>query len=386
MSANSSNPELTVTLNDTAAPVVCMEHATASGHVLAQLELNVPGTLNSLSLEMIDLLRPALTHWAQRSDVVAVLITGSGDKAFCAGGDIQALYHAIVRNHAAGETVDSYPFDFFEREYRLDYQIHTYPKPVVALGHGIVMGGGFGIFGGSRYRLVTERTRLAFPEVTIGLFPDAGGTWLLRNMPIHLGVFLGMTGSHLNAADALASGVGTHCIAAAQRPEVLAGLLQLPWAGFETSDHETIASWLAQLASAPTMAAETAAIPTALNADGSVAEIAERVRALAGASAWVDRGIAAMNAGCPTSVGVVVEQLKRAPALDLDDCFRLEMTVGTHCALEKDFVEGVRALLIDKDGAPNWQHASVAALPQAHVDGHFAEPWDVNPLHDLGGL
>lgn len=373
-----------VTLNDSSAPVVLREHDTASGHVLAQIELNVPGTLNSLSLEMIDLLQPALTHWAQRADVVAVLIVGSGDKAFCAGGDIQALYHAIVKNHAAGEQIDAYPFDFFEREYRLDYALHTFPKPVLSLGHGIVMGGGFGIFGGSRYRLVTERSRLAFPEVTIGLFPDAGGTWLLRNMPQHLGVFLGATGSHLNAADALASGVATHFIEAAERPSVLPGLLTIAWTGSSADDHAAIAQWLDEQASDAPMAAESAAVPESLDATGSIADIAAGVRTLEGRSDWIDRGIAAMDAGCPTSVGIVVEQLKRAPSLSLEECFRLEMTVGTHCAREKDFVEGVRALLIDKDGAPHWQHASIEALPLEHVQAHFAEPWTVNPLHDLG--
>lgn len=386
MTSASSTAAPAVPLNDLDQPVVFSEHATRSGHVVAHIELNVPGTLNSLSLAMIDLLRPALEHWAERNDVVAVMIIGSGDKAFCAGGDIQALYHAIVENHDAGSVVNRYPFDFFEREYRLDYQLHTFPKPVLALGHGIVMGGGFGIFGGSRYRLVTERSRLAFPEVTIGLFPDAGGTWLLREMPAHLGVFLGMTGSHMNAADALATGVGTHFFSSARRAELLPGLLELNWSGFESKDHRLLAQWLDTQSESAPMAAETAAVPVSLDAQGSIQEIAASVRALAGTSEWIDRGIAAMDAGCPTSVGIVVEQLKRAPTLDLDDCFRLEMTVGTHCALEKDFKEGVRALLIDKDGAPHWQHASIDDLPLEHVLAHFVEPWDTNPLQDLGVL
>ncbi|MGI9327658.1 MAG: enoyl-CoA hydratase/isomerase family protein [Pseudomonadales bacterium] len=373
-------------LNDESSAVVFSEHSTASGHVIGQIRLNVPATLNSLSLEMIDLLRPALRAWAGRSDLVALVIVGSGDKAFCAGGDIQALYHAIKQNHETGEIVDRYPFEFFEREYRLDYQLHTYPKPILAVGHGIVMGGGFGIFSAARFRLVTERSRLAFPEVTIGLFPDAGGTWVLRNMPEHLGVFLGMTGSHMNAADAMAAGVGTHFLPSSAREDLLQQLAQLPWSGFETDDSQTLGAWLDSQAQTPSVTAETAALPDQLSVNGSLTEIAERIRRLQGSSDWIDRGIATMNAGCPTSIGIVVEQLRRAPRLDLDDCFRLEMTVGTHCALNKDFAEGVRALLIDKDGAPGWQHASLAELPLAHVESHFEEPWDVNPLHDLGEL
>ena len=116
--------------------------------------------------------------------VAAVVLTGSG-RAFSAGGDIQALYRAMAANHQAGERVDDYPYDFFEREYRLDYALHTYPKPLVALGHGVIMGGGLGIFAAADFRVVAENVRIALPEVSIGLFPDAGGTWLLKQLPEH---------------------------------------------------------------------------------------------------------------------------------------------------------------------------------------------------------
>ena len=122
--------------------VLFSQYTLPGGRLLAHAELNVPSTLNSLSLEMIDLLQPKLDEWARTPGVAAVFITGAGDRAFCAGGDIQALYHAMRRNHQAGSIVDRYPFDFFEREYRLDYCLHTYPKPVVVLGNGVVMGGG----------------------------------------------------------------------------------------------------------------------------------------------------------------------------------------------------------------------------------------------------
>jgi enoyl-CoA hydratase/carnithine racemase len=150
-------------INDKHAPVLLFEHATRSGHVLAEAHLHVEATLNSLSLEMIDIIHPALEGWAARPEVVAVLFTGAGDRAFCAGGDIQALYYAMVKNHEHGDVVDEYPFEFFEREYRFDHQIHTYSKPVIAVGHGVVMGGGLGILSAARYRLVTERSRIAMP-------------------------------------------------------------------------------------------------------------------------------------------------------------------------------------------------------------------------------
>ncbi|MEQ9005475.1 MAG: enoyl-CoA hydratase/isomerase family protein, partial [Pseudomonadales bacterium] len=222
---------VTVPVNDPQAPVLLFEHQTPSGHVLAEARLNVEATLNSLSLPMIDILRPALDRWADDDAVAGILLTGAGERAFSAGGDIQALYRAMVRNHEAGAIVDDYPDRFFEHEYRLDYRIHTYPKPVISVGHGVVMGGGLGIFSGARHRVVTEKSRIALPEVTIGLFPDAGATWLLRNMPAHVATFIATTGAHVNGADAVAVGVATHAVAAAERDRIREGLLHLSWTG-----------------------------------------------------------------------------------------------------------------------------------------------------------
>jgi len=369
--------------NQAAAPLLLFEHATESGHVLAEARLNSEPTLNALSLPMIEILGPALRRWAADPAVVAVLLTGSGDRAFSAGGDIQALYRAIVKNHAAGRVVDDYPFRFFEQEYRLDYQIHSFAKPVISLGHGVVMGGGLGVFSGARHRIVTEKSRIALPEVTIGLFPDAGATWLLRNMPAHLATFLGVTGAHMNGADALASGVATHQVAAAARPEVLQRLLRLDWQGHRAQDDAAITVCLEQLPAAPLPPRQVDDVPASLHPRGSVLEVAERVRALGGRSPWIDAAIAAMNRGCPTSVGIVVEQLHRAPALGLADCFRLEMVVATHCAHHADFVEGVRALIIDKDNQPRWRFATIEVLPEAYVAEHFEPPWSSNPLEDI---
>ncbi len=364
-------------------PLLLFEHATASGHVLAEARLNSEATLNALSLPMIDILHPALDRWAADPRVVGVLLTGAGDRAFSAGGDIQALYRAMAKNHDAGTVVDDYPFRFFEQEYRLDHRIHTFPKPVVSVGHGVVMGGGLGVFSGARYRLVTEKSRIAMPEVTIGLFPDAGATCLLKNMPRHLAVFLGCTGAQMNGADALAIGVATHAVAAAHRGAVLDALIDLPWKGEPEGDHRRLGACLGELPVGEMPATQVGDVPEHLSPDGALLDVVQRIRDLAGRSAWIDAGIAAMNRGCPTSVGIVVEQLQRAPALDLADCFRLEMVIATHCAHHPDFAEGVRALIIDKDNQPRWQHGRLEDLPQAYVAEHFQPPWPVNPLHDL---
>jgi enoyl-CoA hydratase/carnithine racemase len=364
-------------------PVLIRTHQASGDALVAEARLNSEATLNALSLEMIDLLTPALKDWAKDDRVVAVVLSGSGDRAFSAGGDIQALYRAMQVNHQAGERVDDYPYDFFEREYRLDYLLHTFPKPLVALGHGVIMGGGLGIFSASDIRVVTENVRIALPEVTIGLFPDAGGTWLLRNMPEHRALFLGMTGSHMNAGDAMLCGLGTHAVAGARLSEVLEGICRLDLAGDPVADRTRIGEWLESEVAAVLPAAELPAVAGSLTADAGIGAAVSAVRGLAGASAWVDRGIATMERGCPTTVGIVVEQVRRARDLDLAGCFRLEMTVATHCADNHDFSEGVRALLIEKDNKPIWQFGDLESLPAGYVESHFDEPWSVNPLHDL---
>ncbi len=370
-------------VNDPAAPLLLFEHATGSGHVLAEARLSSESTLNALSLPMIDIFLPALRRWEADDSVVAVLVTGAGDRAFSAGGDIQALYRAMVKNHRAGSRVDDYPFRFFEHEYRLDYRLHTYPKPVVAIGQGVVMGGGLGVFSGARYRIVTETSRIAMPEVTIGLFPDAGATWLLHGMPRHLATFLAVTGAHMNAADALAAGVGTHAVPAGERLDVRRLLEQLPWQGQARADHELVHGCLAELRVPPLPSPRIGDVPSLVTEEGTTMEVVERVRALAGRSEWIDGAIAVMNRGCPTSVGIVVEQLKRARRLTLADCFRLEMVVASRCAEHPDFAEGVRALIIDKDNAPHWRYPDVESLPEDYVAEHFQPPWRHNPLEDL---
>jgi enoyl-CoA hydratase/carnithine racemase len=373
----------TVSLNASASVLQLFEHPTISGHVLAEARLNSESTLNSLSLEMIDILAPALARWAGDDRVVAVLLTGAGDRAFSAGGDIQALYRAMVKNHAAGSVVDPYPYAFFEREYRLDYRLHTYAKPVVAIGHGIVMGGGLGIFSAARFRVVTEKSRIALPEITIGLFPDAGATILLGRLPVPVATFIAMTGSHLNGTDAVATGLATHCIGVADRAAVRDALLAADWRAPAVDRDSVIAAVLGGF-SAPAMPAlQVSDVPDSLHAGGSPAEVAERIAALGGRSGWIDNGIATMRRGCPVSIGVVVEQLGRAPGLAPAEAFRLEMIVATQCADHPDFAEGVRALLIDKDNAPRWQHASLDVLPASYVAEHFTAPWPLNPLHDL---
>lgn len=362
--------------------VCAVEIPTTGNLFIGHAELNVPSTLNSLSLAMVRQLSPLLNEWRQRDDIVAVVLTGVGDRAFCAGGDIQALYRAIDSNHASGSVQDAYPFEFFAEEYRLDYAIHTYPKPVITLGHGIVMGGGLGLFGGSSHRVVTETSRLAVPEITIGLFPDAGGTSALGRMDLHWASFIGLTGSHLNATDALVCGLATDLIAQAERAKLIPALTELAWLTADT-DHILVSECLNRFAPPELPVSELQQVPQRQVFFADLQQEVAAIYALAGTSKWIDRGIANLRGGCPTTAGIVLEQLRRVPAMSLADTFRMELTIATHCAHNADFREGVRALLIDKDNAPNWRFGSIDDLDWSYVLTHFDEPWTQNPLADL---
>ena len=357
------------------------------GHI-AVATLNVPATLNSLDLTMVDALAAALVQWRDDPAVAMVYLRGAGDRAFCAGGDIQALYRSCKANREAGRRVDSYAEDFFEREYRLDYALHTFPKPVLCFGHGVVMGGGLGLLAASRFRVVTPKSRVAMPEITIGLFPDAGGTTLLSAMPGSLGLFLGLTGTHFRGGDARALGLGTHLIADDAGPALEAALrgMTLP----QGNDGEAAMALGKALASLPAADAPTpifdeqARIDRALGAaGGDFAATVAGLRSLAGVTDALSEGVATFEAGCPVTAGIVVEQLHRAPKLSLAERFQLELAVGANCARRPDFPEGVRALLIDKDRQPAWSVASHDALPREVVLAHFEGPWPQNPLADL---
>ena len=205
--------------------VQIQEHASNQG-MIGHMTLNVPATLNSLTLTMVDQIQSTLEQWRDRSDIAVILIDGSGYKAFCAGGDVQALRDSCLAS--PGGPCD-YAETFFTREYRMNFTLHTYPKPIICWSSGIVMGGGLGILAGCRLRIVTETTRIAMPEVTIALFPDVGGSWFLNRMPGGTGLFLGLTGASINAGDALYTGIANRFMSADQRPQLLHALSQVAW-------------------------------------------------------------------------------------------------------------------------------------------------------------
>lgn len=364
--------------------VLVQERAAGGGRRIGIATLNAPAALNSLSLAMVRRLDPALQAWAQDPQIACVVLLGAGEKAFCAGGDLRELYQSM-RDCADGP--NAYAQGFFSEEYRLDHRIHTYPKPLLCWGHGIVMGGGIGLMAGCSHRVVTGASRLAMPEIGIGLYPDVGGSWFLRRMPGRTGLFLALTGAPLNAADALFCGLADVHIAASHRDALLQSLTESDWPEGGATPHAQLARLLQAQASVPEAASRVRQhydTIQALMAGDDLRDIAARLRALQSDDAWLQQAGANFTKGSPSSAALAWELWQRVHHMSLAEVFRLELHASLGCCAHPDFAEGIRALLIDKDKTPRWTPATVEEVTPAWIDAHFAKRFDgPHPLADL---
>lgn len=370
-------------------PVLFEELACRNGKVVALATLNVEKTLNSLSLEMIDLISAQLVEWQDDARIVAIVFRGAGDRAFCAGGDIQALYSAMVEHPGSPSP---YAEAFFEREYRLDYLIHTYRKPIMAWGHGIVMGGGLGIFTACSHRIGTEKSRIALPEITIGLFPDAGASVFLNKMPDHFAYFMALTGCQINGRDALMVGLADNLIPWRKEAAVKSALTELNW-GKSPADNAALLSEMLSTFDDPAefpkgnLAAHAQLIEQMISKCGESDFLCDFEKALDQISSdddWFHRAANTFRSGSPTTAHIIVEQLSRIRNFSLREMFALELTIAVQCSRHPEFAEGVRALLIDKDNEPQWRYPKSNEVPRDWVIEHFEETWPGgNPLQDL---
>jgi len=369
-------------------PVLFVERRGGNGRVVAFVQLNAPRALNSLSRTMIDRITLQLEEWRERDDVVCVVLHGSGEKAFCAGGDIMGLYRAM---RAAEGEPSAEAEGFFAAEYRLDYTIHSYPKPIVCWGTGAVMGGGLGIMVGAGHRVVTETTIIAMPEVGIGLFPDVAAGWFLNRMPSRVGLFLALTGSQLNATDAWLVGLADAHVGSDRREAVFEALVEQDWHGDSRRDSSLVARTLRRFEPAATerpesrvLAHRDAIARTTDQAD--VAGMQAALQQVRDEDAWLQRAACTMAGASPTSLTLAFEQWQTGGALSLADTFRREYAIAVQCTRQPDFAEGIRALLVDKDKSPAWSPATLDEVDDDHVARHFELPADYeqHPLADLG--
>jgi len=335
---------------------------------IGYLTLNRPAGLNAITLDMVRLMTTRLQAWADDPRVYAVVLRGSGDKAFCAGGDIRSLYDSFK----AGDTLHE---DFFVEEYALDLILHHYPKPVLALMDGFVLGGGMGLVQGADLRVVTERSRLAMPEVAIGYFPDVGGSYFLPRIPGELGIYLGVTGVQIRAADALYCGLADWYLDSTRLTELAQRLDSLQWRDSPLKDLQGVLAQLAvQQLPDPPLAALRPAIDHffALPDVPSIVEQLQQVT-VADSHDWGRATADLMQTRSPLAMAVTLQMLRRGRHLRLEQCFALELHLDRQWFARGDLIEGVRALIIDKDKKPQWNPSTVHALDASHVESFFRD-------------
>jgi enoyl-CoA hydratase len=332
-------------------PEILFEHRGAIGLIT----LNRPKALNALTHAMCLAMKAQLDAWVKDDAVKTVVIRGNGERAFCAGGDVRALYES-------GKAKTTYALDFWRDEYILDATIKHYPKPYVALIHGIDMGGGVGVSVNGSHRIAGETMTFAMPETGIGLFPDVGGSYFLPRCPGQVGMYLGLTGARLKTADALYAGIATHFVPQAKwdalieklaggaaPDEALNGLSDTVPDTYLAEHRKTIDRIFAL--------DSVEAIVAALDAEGED---------------WTGDTANTLRAKSPTSLKIAFRQIREGAKLEFDDCMKMEYRMVNRIVTGHDFYEGVRATIIDKDGAPKWSPADLAGVSDADVNAYFA--------------
>ena len=317
-----------------------------------------PKALNALSHDMALAIEAALDAWRDDPAVALILIDAEGERAFCAGGDIAQMYAAGMAGDYDG------PRRFWRDEYRMNAKIAEYPKPIVALMQGFVMGGGVGVGCNAAIRVVGETSQVAMPESGIGLVPDVGGSLLLARAPGHAGEYLALTAARMNAADAVFAGFADHFVPEAEWAALTARLV-------ETGDADAVAT-AARPAPDGVLSAEAATIDRLFAGD----TLADIRAALAGAEGTLaEKALKAVDRNSPLSMACGMEMLRRlrAPGTTIRDSLALEYRFTYRAIPEADFLEGVRAQIIDKDRNPRWRHAAPAEVTADEV-AHMLAP------------
>ncbi|WP_375461356.1 enoyl-CoA hydratase/isomerase family protein [uncultured Enterovirga sp.] len=336
-------------------PEIISERRGAAGIVT----LNRPRALNALTQGMVDRLAEALDRWESDPAVTRIIVKGAGDRAFCAGGDVRALYEA-----GRGGRVEE-AFAFWRTEYRLNIRIKRYPKPYVALIDGLVMGGGVGVSLHGSHRVAGDRYSLAMPEVGIGFVPDVGATYALPRLPDETGMYLALTGARVGADDAAAIGLATHLVPSGDFEALEAALVS----------GEPVDTALAQ-ASRPAaegpLSSERGTIQRRFSAESVPAVLAALDEAAAAGSDFARDCAATIRTKAPSSLSLAFAQVRRGREMTFEEAMVTEFRIVSRVARGHDFYEGVRAAIIDKDGRPRWNPETLAGIDPAFVEAHVA--------------
>jgi enoyl-CoA hydratase/carnithine racemase len=356
------------------SPVFFSTVPAANNKQIGIASLNRPKALNALTLEMCELMLAQFRAWQADDSVAAVVLMAEGEKAFCAGGDVAEV---VRRVKAGGADRFAYGDSFFTVEYALDLLIHQFGKPFIALAHGITMGGGLGLVAGASHRIVSTNARLAMPEIHIGLFPDVGGGFFLNRLPCRAGWFLALTGQIVNEHDAVLAGLADAIIPAAQFSTFLSTLQSAPWTHDALANHRITN---ASLNAFPHKTApQVSAAPLwqrmpqlhAIMHQETVTHVRDGLLAAAENDAWFAGAAASLANGSPTTAHVAFEYLRRSLKLSIAEVLEMDLRLAKQFPRRGDFLEGVRAVLIDKDKSPRWLPDSFAAIEDELVNAHF---------------
>ncbi|GLQ06459.1 enoyl-CoA hydratase/isomerase family protein [Sneathiella chinensis] len=333
------------------------------------ITLNRPKALNALTHEMAVALDAQLVEWADDPAVQAVLVKGAGEKAFCAGGDIVRLYNE-------GKSGGDYPYQFYRDEYVCNARVKHFPKPYIAFLDGIVMGGGVGVSVHGSHRIATEKTLFAMPETGIGLFPDVGGTYFLPRCPGEVGMYLGLTGDRLKAADTVYAEITTGFVASENLQALENALVSMEFSGNSfVQVNQLIKAYEEDPGEAPLQVLQ--AQIDAHFSKGSVEDILTSLEAAG--DAWAMRVAASLKSKSPTALKLAFRQLREGAKAEFDECMQMEWRMVNRVIKGTEFYEGTRAVLIDRDQSPKWNPATLEDVHEADIDAYFA-PLEVGEL------
>jgi enoyl-CoA hydratase len=332
-----------------------------------RITMNRPAALNALTTAMVRQIAEALTAWRDDPAVGLVLLDGAGGKALCAGGDVRSLYDSRAQGSGEART-------FWSEEYRLDAMLGRYPKPFIAIQDGIVMGGGIGLSGHARHRIVTERSRLAMPETGIGLIPDVGGTWLLAHAPGAIGIYLGLSGEAMGAADAIHARFADAFVPTTGLHQLVERLIDAKGGPVEAA----IAA-VSEDPGPPPLAARRADIDRVFGA-ATVEAMVERLSAMPGE--WAQRTTHTLAQKSPKSLKLALAAIRNARTLgSLEAALNVEYRLTVRLFEDGEFPEGVRALIVDKDRKPKWSPPQLAEVGDDLIAAYLAP---LPPGEELG--
>lgn len=328
------------------------------------ITLNRPKALNALNLNMIRHIYPVIKEWEADPAVSVVLIKGTGDRAFCAGGDVRAVAEA-------GKKGDDLTKVFFKEEYMLNYAIGTLQTPYVAFINGITMGGGVGLSVHGHFRVATEHSVFAMPETAIGLFPDVGGGYLLPRMKGKLGLYLALTGQRLKGYDIKHAGVATHFVTSEKLTDLESALLNLTDPKMNTVQN-VLDSYDEMCSDEREKEFVLEKYRHQINSCFDKPTVEEILQALRDdGSDWAVKQVETLSKMSPTSLKITLRQLQEGERFNLSDCLKMEYRLTQRCMEDNDFYEGIRAVLVDKDNSPKWKPGSLADVSNEKVNSYF---------------